>query len=146
MELAILNNLYRPSLDWSIPVNVIYAVVCAVGACLLVDLVILLVRHVQTWRKRANRYEEFLQELGVSPAERIFLDHCSEELGIQNKFRMLTESTEFEKVREWAEKRQARKILASRIQAKMEAHQKLPPTARRAKHPVRPFPPVTHTA
>ncbi|MFH1741837.1 MAG: hypothetical protein ABIH23_22765 [bacterium] len=146
MSAEILNNLFRPSLDWSIPTPIIYTAVGIVAGSLLINLVIRLVQYLDNWEKRESRYEQFLQELGITRAERRCLDHCRADLDIKDKYRMLTESDQFESVLEWAEGRHSRKLLIGRIRAKLEAHKRLPPTARRHRHRMHPIPPIARVA
>ena len=142
MKADMLNQLFRPSIDWSIPAPLIYIGLGIIGASLLIHLVIVLARRIRKWERRENRYERLLRKYRITPAERICLDHCRADLGIRDKAAMLTDPEVFQRVVKWAQKHRESRVAVIRIQGKLEAHKRAYPAPRRHRKPVHGSPPM----
>lgn len=142
MKAEMLNSLFQPSLDWSIPTTIVYVGLGVIGASLLIHTVILLTRYIGKWQRREDRYAQILNRFEITCGERVCLDHCSADLGIKDKARMLTDWKEFERVMEWAEKQPARRVAVMKIRRKLEDRAWRPPTIRQRERSIRRSPPV----
>ena len=116
------NQLFNPSVHWSIPTPVLYVALAVIAASLLIHAIILLARYLDELEWRESRYERLARRLGLTRAEVTCLGHCSADLGIKDKARMLTEPSEFQRVLKWAEKDRHRRNLVCKIERKLEEH------------------------
>ncbi len=122
MRAAMPNNLFSPTVEWSIPAPVLYVSLGIIGACLLLHLLIVVARYIERVEGRHRRFERLARDLGLTPAEMVCLSRCGNDLGVEDKSQLLTEPDLFQQMQNWAEKDRARRVLIKRIRAKLEAH------------------------
>ena len=131
MKSEILNPVFSTSLELPVHTPILFWTTVIVVTALVIHTAMSLYRHYERASKREKRYLRFLNELGITQAERNCLDQCGAALGIKDKFTMLTMPSQFQRVIRWANGHHGRQILVDRIRTKLEGNQNKKPDSKR---------------